>query len=322
MSMTLISVVIPVYNKEDYLEKCLDSVINQTYAALEIILINDGSTDRSPLICQEYADRDSRIRFIDKDNQGVSITRNLGIYLSKGEWLYFLDSDDFLDLNAFEVLMNVAKSTNADVIYFGCRGYELGKVVGERKPKAYREYVNLKLFLNNTKLSPASAWLNFFRREVVLKSKVTFNMNLKHNEDALFVYSLYCHTKKIIVLDKVLHNVVVAPNSVSRKPIKVRVLEDNLLFLSELCRYVRKRGLIEDFKQEINAISKHTFVLALYFKDFSNYKFDIQKKYRDLYSANKDIFYTYFSKTANVNINIVILLVKIKHLIKGDNYKI
>ncbi|MGP4714439.1 MULTISPECIES: glycosyltransferase family 2 protein [unclassified Psychrobacter] len=322
MSMPLISVVIPVYNKENYLEKCLDSVVNQTYAALEIILINDGSTDRSPMICKEYADRDSRIRFIDKDNQGVSVTRNLGIYLSNGEWLYFLDSDDFLDVDAFEVLADIAKSTDADVIYFGCRGYERGRVVGERKPKNYGEYINLKSFLDNTKLSPASAWLNFFRREVILNSKVTFNMKLKHNEDALFVYSLYCHAKKIVVLDKVLYNVVVASDSVSRKPIKVRVLEDNLLFLAELCSYVRKLGLIEDFKQEINNISKHTFVLALYFKDFSKYKFDIQKTYRGLYSANKDIFYTYFSKTANININIVIQLIKVKHFIKHDNYKI
>ncbi|WP_435950483.1 glycosyltransferase family 2 protein [Psychrobacter sp. DM8] len=321
MSTPLISVVIPVYNKEDYLEKCLDSVVNQTYAALEIILINDGSTDRSPMICKEYADIDSRIRFIDKDNQGVSVTRNLGIYLSNGEWLYFLDSDDFLDVDAFEILIKAAKSTNADIVFFDCRRFRPTDVALDRKPIIYKEYTDLKSFLDETNLSPVSAWLNFFRREIVLENKVVFNKNLKHNEDALFVYSLYCHAQKIVVLDEVLHNFVLAPNSVSRKPIEIKVLEDNLLFLSELCRYVRKYDLVDDFKKEINSISRYIFVLSAYFDGFDKHKDDIQRRFRELYSVNKDIFYTRFSKIANININIIIKLLKAKHILKRTNYQ-
>nr|WP_317199874.1 glycosyltransferase [uncultured Psychrobacter sp.] len=321
MSTPLISVVIPVYNKEDYLEKCLDSVVNQTYLALEIILINDGSTDRSPLICKEYADRDSRIRFIDKDNQGVSITRNLGIHSSKGDWLYFLDSDDFLEIDAFEILIKAAKSTNADIIFFDCRRFRPTDVALDRKPIVYKEYTDLKSFLDETNLSPVSAWLNFFRREIVLENKVVFNKNLKHNEDALFVYSLYCHAQKIVVLDEVLHNFVLAPNSVSRKPIEIRVLEDNLLFLSELCRYVRKYDLVDEFKKEINSISRYIFVLSAYFDGFDKHKDDIQYRFRELYSVNKDIFCTRFSKIANININIIIKLLKAKHILKRTNYQ-
>lgn len=321
MSTPLISVVIPVYNKEDYLEKCLDSVVNQTYAALEIILINDGSTDRSPMICKEYADRDSRIRFIDKDNQGVSITRNLGIHSSKGDWLYFLDSDDFLEVDAFEILIKAAKSTNADIIFFDCRRFRPTDVALDRKPIVYKEYTDLKSFLDETNLSPVSAWLNFFRREIVLENKVVFNKNLKHNEDALFVYSLYCHAQKIVVLDEVLHNFVLAPNSVSRKPIEIKVLEDNLLFLSELCRYVRKYDLVDEFKKEINSISRYIFVLSAYFDGFDKHKDDIQYRFRELYSVNKDIFYTRFSKIANININIIIKLLKAKHILKRTNYQ-
>ncbi|MGP4952700.1 glycosyltransferase family 2 protein [Psychrobacter sp. T6-1] len=321
MSTPLISVVIPVYNKEDYLEKCLDSVVNQTYAALEIILINDGSTDRSPMICKEYADRDSRIRFIDKDNQGVSITRNLGIHSSKGDWLYFLDSDDFLEVDAFEILIKAAKSTNADIVFFDCRRFRPTDVALDRKPIIYKEYTDLKSFLDETNLSPVSAWLNFFRREIVLENKVVFNKNLKHNEDALFVYSLYCHAQKIVVLDEVLHNFVLAPNSVSRKPIEIKVLEDNLLFLSELCRYVRKYDLVDDFKKEINSISRYIFVLSAYFDGFDKHKDDIQRRFRELYSVNKDIFYTRFSKIANININIIIKLLKAKHILKRTNYQ-
>lgn len=89
MSNPLISVVIPVYNTAPYLEKCLDSVVKQTYQNLQVIIINDGSTDDSAEICQKFADKDKRIEFINKKNEGVSTARNMGIEKSHGEWIYF-----------------------------------------------------------------------------------------------------------------------------------------------------------------------------------------------------------------------------------------
>lgn len=100
----LISIIIPVYNAQKYLPKCIFSVINQTYRDLEIILINDGSTDESKKICNKYAKRDDRIRVIHKENQGVSHTRNLGIEEANGDYIFFMDSDDFIDPNSIEEL--------------------------------------------------------------------------------------------------------------------------------------------------------------------------------------------------------------------------
>ena len=105
----LVSVIIPVYNTENFLEECLDSVCTQTYDKLEIILVNDGSTDYSEQICNEYAGKDNRIKVINKKNTGISDTRNVGICSSHGNWLVFLDSDDVLRDDAIEVLYRTAK---------------------------------------------------------------------------------------------------------------------------------------------------------------------------------------------------------------------
>src|SRR5690606_15460378 len=104
MKKPLISVVIPVYNVESYLENCINSIVQQTYSNLEIILVNDGSTDNSTKICETAASKDSRIVLINQKNQGVSSARNNGLSIARGEWIYFIDADDFLNLDTFELL--------------------------------------------------------------------------------------------------------------------------------------------------------------------------------------------------------------------------
>lgn len=112
----LISVIIPIYNTENYLKECLDSVCAQTYEKLEIILINDGSTDRSEQICKKYASKDNRIKVISKKNGGISDARNVGIDISHGNWLVFVDSDDVLCDDAIEVLYQTAKSQGTKMV--------------------------------------------------------------------------------------------------------------------------------------------------------------------------------------------------------------
>lgn len=114
----LISVVIPVYNVEKYLRQCLDSVVNQTYSNLEIILVNDGSKDGSLNICKRYAEKDSRIIILDQANQGLSGARNSGIDIAKGKYISFLDSDDWIELNAFEKAGSVAEAKELDLVFW------------------------------------------------------------------------------------------------------------------------------------------------------------------------------------------------------------
>lgn len=118
MNSPLVSVIVPVYNVAPYLEQCLNSIVNQTYRNLEIILIDDGSTDESGVICDRYAEQDSRIQVVHKENGGQSSARNLALDMMTGEWVLFVDSDDWIELNALELLFE-QKDERADIVEFG-----------------------------------------------------------------------------------------------------------------------------------------------------------------------------------------------------------
>ena len=111
----LISVIVPVYNVEEYLTQCIESIINQTYTNLEIILVDDGSTDQSGKICDEYAIKDDRIQVIHKENRGVGSARNVGLDTSKGEYVSFVDSDDYVDKNYIKILLKQMLEHNVQV---------------------------------------------------------------------------------------------------------------------------------------------------------------------------------------------------------------
>lgn len=111
----MISVVVPVYKVEKYLERCINSVLSQSYKDLEVILVDDGSPDKCGKICDEYAKKDDRVKVIHKENGGQSSARNIGIQEAKGQYISFIDSDDYLEKNAYETLIKVATTTNADI---------------------------------------------------------------------------------------------------------------------------------------------------------------------------------------------------------------
>ena len=115
---TLISVVIPVYNVEKYLRQCLDSVLNQTYNYFEVIMVDDGSTDSSYDICLEYSERDDRFKSFHKENGGASSARNYALDKATGEYLFFLDSDDWIEKNTLERLINTVEDNNVDFVLF------------------------------------------------------------------------------------------------------------------------------------------------------------------------------------------------------------
>lgn len=116
--MTVVSIIVPIYNAEKYLNECIDSIINQSYPEIEIILINDGSTDKSDEICKRYEELDKRIKYIYKENEGVSIARNTGIKISTGEWITFLDADDKAELNMCERFISNLRNSESDIYLF------------------------------------------------------------------------------------------------------------------------------------------------------------------------------------------------------------
>lgn len=203
--MTQISVIIPIYNTAKYLHRCLDSVINQSFKDIEIICINDGSTDNSEEILYNYAKLDSRIVIIDLDqNQGVSNARNLAIENSKSPYLFFLDSDDYIELEALELLINTIKQNNADVVFGATNSYIDDKLDANN-------IVAIQEFANNIKninlyylMAPIGG--KMVSKAFIEHFDINFDSNLVTAEDFLFNFKCVCKNAKIIPLPVTTYN--------------------------------------------------------------------------------------------------------------------
>ena len=144
----MISIIVPVYNTEKYLHRCIDSILAQTFTDFELLLINDGSKDNSGKICDEYAAKDSRVRVFHKENGGVSSARNLGLNEAQGKWIYFVDSDDTLQLYALQELVNWINNDKIDLIMAGYYVYDENeriKNLCKLEKKKYRDLTNTYL---------------------------------------------------------------------------------------------------------------------------------------------------------------------------------
>ena len=177
-----VSIIIPIYNTEKYLNRCIDSVLNQSYNNLEILLINDGSTDNSEKICKEYEKKYSRIKYIKKDNSGVSDTRNKGIKESSGKYIFFLDSDDYIDSGVIENLVNNYKNNILTGI--------IAKVI-EEKNTYYIEKRNNKYspqdFIKSILNSKINGYCWCYLYEKKLLKSIKFDNKIIYCEDVLFL---------------------------------------------------------------------------------------------------------------------------------------
>ena len=192
----LISIIVPVYNVEKYLPKCLDSIINQTYKNLEIILINDGSTDKSGEFCKKYKDIDNRINVIHKINEGVSVARNTGINVAKGKYITFIDSDDWIETDYIESALKYLMEYKPDILinnYLRDIGgiFNLTNItpVVFNKHQALFEMIRGKYF----NWSPVAA---FYSSTICKTNK--FAANIHYGEDLLFKYNFIKNSKNIL----------------------------------------------------------------------------------------------------------------------------
>lgn len=195
MQTPLISVIIPVYNVEAYLPRCLDSVIQNTYRNLEIICVDDGSTDGSPEILRDYAQRDARITLITKENGGVSSARNAGLNRMTGEFVSFVDSDDFVHLQIFETFSKALIETNADMIIGNYSSFSdanmpenAPSIVFDRKD--LHPLTCMEVFKNY--YLGSFCWGRIFRKTIV--EELRFNENLSFAEDSAFNVALWEHS--------------------------------------------------------------------------------------------------------------------------------
>lgn len=207
--MAKISIIVPVYNVENYLRDCLDSLVAQTFYDIEIICINDSSTDNSAKILEEYASRDNRIRIINQPNQGPSVARNKGILEAKGEYIFFVDSDDRIEPNTCELLFNRIFETDADLVLFSYYlDYGVNKVKNTRLEEQIKNWRgNISLSENPEVLSytPFGVLGKFYRKDFIIDNKIFFIENLKYGEDAIFYMDVLLKNVKCNYLNEYLY---------------------------------------------------------------------------------------------------------------------
>lgn len=217
--MYKVSVIIPVFNSENYLKKCLDSIINQTLNDIEIILIDDGSKDYSLKIIKEYSSKHSNIKYESKKNEGQAIARNLGIEMATGEFLCFVDSDDYIDSTMLEKLYNNALKNSSDIV--------LCDYIEEYKNKTISKkslFINTDNICKNYIVSVAGPCSKIIKTQIFKQKNIKFLENNIY-EDLAVIPTLALYTKKISYCEEVLYHYVIRKNSTMQQTTYNKKLE-------------------------------------------------------------------------------------------------
>lgn len=282
-----VSVIVPVYRVERYIRQCIDSILTQTFTDWELLLVDDGSPDSSGLICEEYALKDNRIRVFHKANNGVSSARNLGIEKAKGEWITFIDADDFVGPKYLEQMnKSCMRYPNIDLIHCGCQNYIDGATSINQEYEDF-ESNDCVIIFNKFRGLVVSKW---FKRDIIKNNSIRFDENIKIAEDYIFTieYILHInryafnscvdyfyrihsqsatHSEQIIPYDKALYKFRkvydVVEKYIESKSISIQdseyrhsILADEivnvmlLLFKSNISKSEVKQHIDEDFSQE------------------------------------------------------------------------
>lgn len=297
MKSPKLSIIVPCWGVENYLNRCVESLVNQTLCDIEIILVDDESPDNVPKICDEWAKKDSRIKVIHKKNEGLGFARNSGLEIAVGEYITFCDSDDYIDLEAYETMYNEAKQRNLDICYFKHRRFtDDGKRIElchDKKTYLFEGSTQILDFMLNlvgvdpTKPSQSSfnmsVCMALFRLDVIKSSKVRFvSERTVASEDLLFDIELIPHVNKIGVFPYVFYNYYINSLSISstfndgkyRRMIKLlEVVKESMLryykwediknhYYSQQLRIIKTFLKYESknhlpFKEKVKRIRKH-----------------------------------------------------------------
>lgn len=210
----LVSVIIPVYNTEKYLRKCVDSVLNQTYRDLEVWLIDDGSTDNSGNLCDQYAQTDTRVRVFHKENAGQGVARNIALDKCTGEYIAFVDSDDWIESNFVENLVFEIEKANADICICGYCAYTGIRAAKVKHTRCVLDntYEIMKRTVSSTDITTMS-WDKLYRRHLLDTIRYPA---VRANEDAYFIYDVLQLCKRAVIIEDCLYNQLIRPGSTER----------------------------------------------------------------------------------------------------------
>lgn len=225
-----LSVIVPVYNAEKYLEASINSILNQTLKDIEIILVNDGSTDGSLSICRRFEEKDTRIRVIDKANGGVSSARNIGIKFSSGEFIGFIDPDDWIEPEMYSSMYEKAKHKNVNVVMCNYVNQYKNKSI-HSKINIQDTIINRKIIINelianmisgetlnsNSTTIAGTVWRMLIKRELIVNNNIKFNEDIPLMEDLIFTIEVLLNTDRIVIDKNHLYHYVHHDNTAGRK---------------------------------------------------------------------------------------------------------
>lgn len=260
--MPKVSIIVPIFNLERFVEQCVDSLINQTLEDIEILLVNDGSTDSCPQICDNYAAKDRRVKVIHQKNMGLSGARNSGIRESRGKWFMIVDGDDWLEPDAAENLFTYAEKFQSD-IFIG--SFYTNTETEQKKDSFYsvgqfhycskKEMLELqKNCISRTALANKSAasnmgvtWARLYRREFVVRNDLTFIPGLKRTQDAIFHLYALEKANKVDYMDLPVHHYRIWGGSASKKASK-DFHKIALQIIENIDRFMKEAGKEDDLK--------------------------------------------------------------------------
>lgn len=273
MHEPLISIIVPIYNSEKFLGRCLDSIISQTYKNWELLLINDGSIDNSLMICNNYASKNTRIRVFNKPNEGVSSARNLGIKNAQGKWLTFIDSDDWVES---DYLINFSQKYDLSL-----QGFYNGLSLVRYKSSIVTCNPGAEYLFNGYVNGP---YCKLFKSEIISKYNLSFDLNLSFGEDILFLmqYIIYCKSMNISNYCGY-HYTIENINSLTRQK---RCFNNVYLQYTKHMKYYEK--IMSGTKYAEHVMHKQTLGMLTYFTN------DYGIRYKDI---KKDAFLYYYYNT-------------------------
>lgn len=224
----LISVIIPIYNSEEYLEKCIDSILCQEYSNIELILINDGSTDNSGLICDKYSERDDRVKVFHKNNAGVSSARNYGLRNCTGDWIVFIDSDDEIKLDYFSSWYHLSLIFNSDVFFFTEKTFSKICIVQFNQKEILSQLVESKIM--------PSLCLGIYKKVLFENDDMLLNETIHYYEDFEFLYRIFKRTESVTLSNQNFYKYNKREGSANRSNINEKILSC-LKIPDEISRY-------------------------------------------------------------------------------------
>lgn len=202
----LVSIIIPVYNSEEYIEQCIESLINQTYEEIEIIIVNDGSTDNSERIIEKYKVKDNRIVYFPQKNSGPSVARNQGISIASGKYILFVDSDDKVESSYVELLVDAMELSSSDLVCCGYKDFsEFGVIEHHDFPfnKTTSKEAIIEFVCQGT---GGVLWSKLFKREIIMEHKLLMDKDIFMSEDLIFVLEYVCYCSSFSSINTFLYH--------------------------------------------------------------------------------------------------------------------